>query len=900
MKPRFQSIVFPALVAGLSITHVHAAPLAAGDKIGIDFGPTATTHWNNITTNGQSIAAGAVISRAGASLDGVSITTAKGAGTGYFNNNDGSDNWVGLKSPLPADFVDSVTTDIAGVSGGTDTYTITLGGLSTSLRYNVYAVSTASAGGTRQDSFTVAGDASYGPSTILRSTSHGSGVFHSFLGVGANESGTLAITVTDLSTGNNPIVNGILVMAVAPPVRWVLNGDGNWNTSDNWSPNTVPNAPSAMAALAADGGNITGPVTATLDVPVTLGTLQFNHFEPYNVAGANALTFDNAGSGAIINVQSGAHAISAPVTMAESLAATVAAGAALDLSGPLSDGGSAFALVKSGAGNLVLSGDFSGFTGLTTISAGTVTLPRPGDYMLAHRFAGAGRLAITGGGRVTLAPATANSHGATDVANGGTLVADAAGDLGTGGVGFDNGTLEVGADIIAGTGGWIARAGGGVIEVGAGLTLQGGGLTGTGAINKTGAGTWRIAQGGGGVSFGTLTVTAGTLDLDRNDTFGNHSVSGQNLVIESGALVTNGIQINRGYNTFRDVTLDGGELRVTGTARALADGDLFRFEAYGIRNSLTVAGTAASSITNPAPIANAGINIGGVTDLGGGAGSDLTIDVADVTGSSAADLTVSAVLKNNYTAATYALLANGLVKTGDGTLELTAVNRYTGTTSVEAGTLVLGQAFLADAADVKLTTGATLQLDFAGIDTIDELFIGGVGQAAGTWGRLGHPTAEHTTGLITGDGLLEVTTAPPAGYAGWASGFLPAFSNTAADIDFENDGLASGIEWVVGGDPTLNDATTVAPDFDNTTDPNNFLFAFRRRDEAAADPKTTIVVEYGSDLTGWTPAQNGVNGVSIDASTDLGGGFHQVTVAIPRTLAAGGKLFARLRVAVAP
>jgi hypothetical protein len=34
----------------------------------------------------------------------------------------------------------------------------------------------------------------------------------------------------------------------------------------------------------------------------------------------------------------------------------------------------------------------------------------------------------------------------------------------------------------------------------------------------------------------------------------------------------------------------------------------------------------------------------------------------------------------------------------------------------------------------------------------------------------------------------------------------------------------------------------------------------------------------------------------VDASTDLGGGFHQVTVAIPRSLALGGKLFSRLKV----
>jgi autotransporter-associated beta strand protein len=816
MKLQIHPILFPALAAGFAITSVEAAPLAPGTKIGLDFGPTLTTNWNNITSDGQSIAAGAVVNLSGASLDGVSITTAKGAGTGFFSNNDGTNNWVGLATnggSAPVDFVDSVTTDINGVVGGTDTYTITLGGLGTSLRYNIHAVTVA--GYDRTDGLTVVGDATYGPSSIARSSSR-TGAFHAFLNVGADGAGNLTITLTDLGSGNNPVVNGILIQAVGPPATlWVLDGDGDWNTPDNWSPNTVPSGQSAAAILASDGGAITGPVTATLDVPVTLGSLGFDHAFAYTVAGANALTFDNAGGGAGVEVKSGAHAISAPVTLADSLAATVAAGAALDLSGPLSDGGSARALVKSGTGNLVLSGDISGFTGLTTISAGTVTLPQGGDYILAHRFAGAGRLAITGGGRVTLAPASANSHGGTDVSNGGALVVDAAGDLGAGGVGFDNGTLEVGGNITAGTGGWIARAGGGVIEVGAGLTLQGGGLTGTGAMNKTGEGTWRVAPGGGGVTIGTLTVGAGTL----------------------GA------------------------------------------------------------------VANAGINIGGYTNLGGGLGSDLTFNVADVTDSSAPDLTVSAVLKNNYTAGAFAPLINGLVKTGGGTLELTAVNRYTGATSVEAGTLILGQAFLDDDADVALSTGATLQLDFAGTDTIGALVIDGSPQAAGTWGRTGHPDAEHTTSLITGDGLLQVAE---AGYDAWA-GLFAGFTNTAADLDFENDGLASGVEWVVDGDPTANDAAAVAPTFDNRTDPDDFLFIFRRRDDAAADPNTTIVVEYGSDLSGWrNTAEHGqADGVTIAVDDDGfgtspldGTGVDKVTVAIPRALAPDGRLFARLRVDV--
>ncbi len=78
----------------------------------------------------------------------------------------------------------------------------------------------------------------------------------------------------------------------------------------------------------------------------------------------------------------------------------------------------------------------------------------------------------------------------------------------------------------------------------------------------------------------------------------------------------------------------------------------------------------------------------------------------------------------------------------------------------------------------------------------------------------------------------------------------------------------------------------------------HFIFTFKRRDAAGTDANTDIAVEYGSNLSGWAEAVHGTDGVTIDDSTDLGGGFHQVNVSIPRTLATGGKLFARLKVTV--
>jgi len=177
------------------------------------------------------------------------------------------------------------------------------------------------------------------------------------------------------------------------------------------------------------------------------------------------------------------------------------------------------------------------------------------------------------------------------------------------------------------------------------------------------------------------------------------------------------------------------------------------------------------------------------------------------------------------------------------------------------------------------------------------LRIDGAVQAAGTWGAPSSG-ADHETTLITGTGMLDVTTGP-AGYTAWASGFI-GLTDTTPDLDFEGDGLATGIEWVLGGDPTVNDASTIAPTYDNATDPDDFLFVFRRTLGSLDDPNTTIAVEYGSDLLGWTKAEDGVAGVTITEEIDgFAPGIDKVGVAIPRALATGGKLFVRLTVTVA-
>jgi len=124
----------------------------------------------------------------------------------------------------------------------------------------------------------------------------------------------------------------------------------------------------------------------------------------------------------------------------------------------------------------------------------------------------------------------------------------------------------------------------------------------------------------------------------------------------------------------------------------------------------------------------------------------------------------------------------GLTKVGSGTFSMTGTNTYSGDTRVNGGTLSSSvSTSLADAADVYLTTGSFLNLNFAGTDTIDSLFIDGVGQATGTWGAMSNALAANKTPLITGTGLLNVTT--------------PATPSNNAD--FNDDGTVNGADFLI-------------------------------------------------------------------------------------------------------
>jgi autotransporter-associated beta strand protein len=901
----------------------HAAPLLPGKKIGVDYGPTLTANWNNFTGNGTK-ATGTVVHLDGTISDLLAMTVSNG----QFFNNDGTNNWFGLQSnptPIapnpkaPPEFVDSVTTDIAGnfSLGDANPFRLVVSGLNPYLAYKVDSVSTAASGG-NTESLSVVGDVTYGPTAISRPLTVTQGLYHSFASVVPTTGGILTFDSIDSGAGQNPIINGTLIEALAPTAAglldndvdtmpnwwevayqfnpesnadggaadfdgdgvsnvdefaggsdprnplsvpiiptWAVDGDGPWNTAANWSPASVPNGLNGLAKLSSASLTTAPGATIALDVPVSLALLEAAGGKPFTLGAGNPLTFSTTTPKAFVSTAADAgSSLQMPgnVVLASPLDVTTGGISAITVGGTVTETAGPHAITKNGTGDLVLAGDASGFTGAITLNAGRLVLNRPGTFAFNNVLTGPGSLLHSGGG--ILSQSFANTHsGGTRVTNAGTLAIDNASPLGSGALTLDGGTLHATGNVAATNKSLNVGTGGATVDVDDGFLLaSGGSAASTGTLMKTGTGTWRL-QGGNVATVGLLTVSEGLVDIFSTDKFGNHTGSQQDLAIGSGATVTNGTGSN-GFNAFRNLTLSGGTLSVTNSLTALTG----RFQAYSIKQSITVTGAAASTINDLVAGVNGAINIGGTADLGGGRGADLLVTVADATSSSAADLTISAKLKNSVgPGGGFADLATGIVKEGPGTLLLSGTNSYTGNTTVNEGTLVIGQAVLAIGADVIVDADAFLQLDFAGSDIIDQLSLGGVFQQPGVYGRMGSG-AQFESPRITGDGTLTVNAGPP--FQVWLATNFPllvAPDNDPGD-DPDNDGATNFEEFAFSGNPTSGSdqgARRVA--IDHVAGTNHLTL--------------TLALRTGATFSGSGPMTATLDGIdyTVRGSTDLAG-----------------------------
>ena len=157
---------------------------------------------------------------------------------------------------------------------------------------------------------------------------------------------------------------------------WLCNSGctGSWNQPTNWDYGK-PENPGESAIF---GTSITSPLSVTMDGSQKAGKLIFdNASAPYTLTTASSsdkLVLDNNGSDAEINVNSGSHVITTPITLDSNLLVTSNTDTSLDVLGSIQGLGKS--LTKSGDGLLILGG-INTYTGGTIVNGGTLQISSP-------------------------------------------------------------------------------------------------------------------------------------------------------------------------------------------------------------------------------------------------------------------------------------------------------------------------------------------------------------------------------------------------------------------------------------------------------------------------------------------------------------------------------------------
>ena len=162
-----------------------------------------------------------------------------------------------------------------------------------------------------------------------------------------NRSGSFTANLAAYASGMYRI-NAAL--PVNPTPQWYNDTSGNWNDALNWTTNVVPNGPTAQADFLSA---ISAARTIYADVPVTVGTLNFDNASSYVVTGAGSITLQDSTSGpARVIVHAGAQKLSLPIKVNGNAVFDVSAGATLTIANPMTIQSST-TLSQTGSGTVV-------------------------------------------------------------------------------------------------------------------------------------------------------------------------------------------------------------------------------------------------------------------------------------------------------------------------------------------------------------------------------------------------------------------------------------------------------------------------------------------------------------------------------------------------------------------
>ena len=530
-------------------------------------------------------------------------------------------------------------------------------------------------------------------------------------------------------------------------------------------------------------------------------------------AGTLTLAGVNTNNG-LISVAAGTLAISGSGTFGASTTPITVNAGTVDLGGTSQTIG---AVILSGAGATIQNGNLTGssYTATNTTGTATVSASLQGSGIALNRTGSGGTLALTGNNTYS---------GATNVTAGTLSVSGASGAINSSsGYAVNGGTLTLdntaaslerlnnGANVTLSLGGSLNLSGNsstGTTETITNLGFDNGNsivtitapgtpvttLAATGGLTRTNNATGLVR----GTSLGQASSTVGMITLGTAPTGANFVGAGGSPTSTSGTTTKNLAIVPWlvGGNT----TASNGTAFVTydntGGLRALVSGEQDTLSAAYATTGNNVAQSGTLTLTTTGHTFNSLFITGAVNLTGAGAGDSLTLNSGALATTSNTTITAfnSGITFGNGegvitpVAGTLTIASSigvtssgGITKAGAGGLTLTGSHGYTGATTVNQGTLTLGNGTTdatLSSSGINTVTGATTAFANIGANTFSGPLSGGGSFTKTGAGLL--TLAGSGAGTGTGAGTLTITV------GGVKLNTATALQNTTASIGMVN------------------------------------------------------------------------------------------------------------------
>jgi autotransporter-associated beta strand protein len=638
---------------------------------------------------------------------------------------------------------------------------------------------------------------------------------------------TAAVTTQLVGPINFPdIANNGFADSVGDPAYYNLGGGNNNNVEARWY------------------GDITIPGTGTVPVPINFATSSDDGSMLY--IDGNVVVFNDYNQGAtertgLANLTPGVHTIDVEYYQG--------GGAAnMDLQWDPTGGtnfvdisNSAFSSIQpvngvtmTGTGTLTLSSYANSYTGATTINSGTLVVTANG----AMGPAGAAGIVVKTGGAlvfpgginytvrepITISGSGPAGNGAIESISGTNAFAGPITVPGTAVIGSDAGTMKLGGSIIC-QGAGLTLVGAGAIQVVGRINLgPAGNLTDSGSGQDTITGVIS-----GTASSGFLQGLTGTYfnlpaapDLIQPAAASNPAWLGNQTPAVTATLVgpidfpdiaDNGFADNVGDPAYYNLGAGNnnnvearwyGDIMIPGSGTAPLpinfattsdDGSMLYIDGNAVvSNNNFQAPTQATGLADLTP----GLHTIDVEYYQGGGGATLDVEWDTTGGTSFVDIPNSA----------FVTPVNGLIMTGAGTLTLSRTNTYSGSTTINAGTLIVttyGAMGPATATGIAVNTGGALA--FTGnvnYSTAEPITISGAGPA-------GNGAIESISGTNNFAGPIILTGAAVIGSDSGTMILHGAISTSASTLTLVGAGTTKIVGDIIcaGGSVTLASSGTI-------------------------------------------------------------------------------------------